>query len=436
MDRRTFLRTALAGAGSIALGEAFWRSAIAGPAVDAPHSSYGPLGSPDGAGLMYPGGFSGGEVARSGAPVAGTSHVWPIFPDGAATFPTDNGGWILVVNSENPPPGDFELLPEVQDLMGGASAIVFDRAGEITDAYWVLRNTRTNCAGGATPWGTWLSCEEVDFTVRTPWAPPSHAGRVFECHPDDPGGARAREKPLLGRFKHEAAAFDALGRVYLTEDLGDGCLYRFTPSGSLGTSASLDHGVLEALRIDAGQAGSVSWVGPIDPGATTTATRKQAQALGATTFQSGEGCFHANNTVLFTTKGDNRVWALSLAAGDSPDSIEVLYDGNAPSALDVLNGVDAIIVSPHTGNIYVAEDGDNMEIVVIETKGDGSRTAAPLLRATGPQHGRTTNSTVPTASEITGLALSPDGTHLYFNGQRTYVHGVSYVLTAPGGTLL
>lgn len=434
MDRRSFLRSALAGAGALAFGDAFWRSALAGPAIDADHSSYGSLGAADADGLMYPEGFAGRVIARSGAPVGLTPHVWPMFPDGAACFPAVGGGWILVVNSENPPPADVELLPEVQDLLGGASAIVFNASGDIVDAYWVLKGTRTNCSGGVTPWGTWLSCEEVDFTVRTPGAPPSHAGRVFECDPTDRGGALAREKPLLGRFKHEAASFDALGRVYLTEDLGDGCLYRFTPSPGLTGPASLDAGVLEALEITAGESGSVTWVGPIDPTAATTATRTQAIALDATAFNGGEGCYHHDGTVLFTTKGDNRVWALTLGSESTADTIEVLYDGEAASTLDVLNGVDGIIVSPETGNIYVAEDGDNMEIVVIETLDDGSRTAAALLRATGPQHGMANPSPVPTASEITGLALSPDCTRLYFNGQRTSVFGVSYELKAPAGT--
>lgn len=435
MDRRSFLRGALAGAGAIAFGDAFRHAALAAPATDADQSSYGSLGPADADGLMYPRGFTGRVIARAGLPVGLTPHVWPAFPDGAACFARpDAAGWILVVNSENPPAADFELLPEVQDLLGGASAIVFDEGGAIVDAYWVLKNTRSNCAGGVTPWGTWLSCEEFDFTVRTPGAPPSHAGRVFECSPTDRGGAQARELPLLGRFKHEAAAFDDQGRVYLTEDMSDGCLYRFTPAGSLGTPASLDAGVLDALQIGA-DGRTVSWVGPIDPTAASMATRKQAQAAGATVFKGGEGCFHDGGTVLFTTKGDDRVWALTLGAG-TPDSIEVLYDGDADGDAGVLNGVDNIIVSPHTGNIYVAEDGDNMEVVVIETTG-GVRTAAPLIRATGPQHGQklSSSSPVPTASEVTGLALSPDGSRLYFNGQRSFVLGVTYEVAAPPGTV-
>lgn len=438
MDRRSFLRGALAGAGAIAFGDAFRQAALADPAIDADQSSYGPLGPPDLDGLMYPAGFAGRVLARSGLPVGLTPHVWPVFPDGAACFPRTDpdgkivDGWILVVNSENPPAADVGLLPEVQDLLGGASAIVFNGDGAIVDAYWVLKNTRSNCAGGVTPWGSWLSCEEFDYTVRTRGAAPSDAGRVFECFPADPGGLGAREVPLLGRFKHEAAAFDAQGRVYLTEDMTDGCLYRFTPAGGLGTSASLDAGELHAVRCGP-DGGPVTWVGPIDPTAALEATRKQAKALGATAFEGGEGCFHHRGTVLFTTKGDDRVWALTLGDG-VPDTVEVLYNGGADGDAGVLNGVDNIIVSPHTGKIYVAEDGDNMEVVVIETTA-GVRTAAPLVRATGPQHGQRSSSPVPLASEITGLALSPDGTRLYFNGQRSFGLGVSYEVQARPDTV-
>jgi secreted PhoX family phosphatase len=452
MDRRSFLRGALAGAGAVAFGDVFARSAMAGPAADADASSYGPLGAADADGLMYPARFSGRMVARSGTPVGATTHLWPPFPDGAACFPRPGGapGWILVVNSENPPAADVELLPQVQDLLGGASAIVFDGAGAVVDAYWVLRGTRSNCAGGVTPWGTWLSCEEYDFSINTPGAAPSHAGRVFECSPTDRGGASARELPSLGRFKHEAATFDALGRVYLTEDVPDGCFYRFTPAAAANTPPSLLRGELHALRL-AGDGTTASWVGPIDPGARLASTRQQAQALGATPFSGGEGCFHHDGTVLFTTKGDDRVRALTLGSGaqrrpgglgvggptegqGKPDTHEVLYDGGADGAAGVLNGVDNIIVSPHTGHIYVAEDGDNMEVVVIETNEAGGRTAAPLVRATGLQHGRTLpSSPVPTASEITGLALSPDGSRLYFNGQRSFALGATYEVTAPPG---
>ncbi len=137
----------------------------------------------------------------------GTDYRWHEASDGSATFPLDDGGWILVSNSET--------------LQGGASAIRFDRRGQVADAYRILDGTAQNCSGGGTPWGTWLSCEEVED------------GLVWECDPT--GRRKAVSHPAMGVFKHEAAAVDPRGkRVYLTEDLIDGRFYRFTPSALAG----------------------------------------------------------------------------------------------------------------------------------------------------------------------------------------------------------
>ncbi len=110
-----------------------------------------------------------------------------------------------------------------------AGLIVFDVNGEVVDAYSILENTNGNCAGGATPWGSWLSCEEVND------------GRVWECYLD--GKTAAVFRPSLGIFNHEAVAVDEVNnQLYLTEDKPDGCLYRFTSTIGL---PDLSAGVLE-----------------------------------------------------------------------------------------------------------------------------------------------------------------------------------------------
>ena len=205
LTRRRLIQSGLIAAASASFGPAFWRNAFA--ATQPGPGPYGPLGAPDANGLMLPSGFSSRVIARGEQVMPGRGYVFPRAPDGQATYATPDGGWILATNSEMPaaPPG-----------RGGASATRFDAAGNITDSYRILGNTTMNCAGGPTPWGTWLSCEE------TP------SGKVWEC---DPTGAKpAVARDLLGWFQHEACCIDPVHEhVYLSEDVDGGCFYRFTP---------------------------------------------------------------------------------------------------------------------------------------------------------------------------------------------------------------
>ena len=141
--RREFIRNGIVGATLFAFGPGFWRSALAAEPARPGPGPYGPLLPPDANGIMLPEGFSSRIVAQGNLPVAGTTYPWHIFSDGAATFPTADGGYILVSNSE---------VPEIGQ--GGASAIRFGSDGSIQDAYRILAGTSTNCAGGPTPWGT------------------------------------------------------------------------------------------------------------------------------------------------------------------------------------------------------------------------------------------------------------------------------------------
>lgn len=216
MERRNFLRGAVFGTSAAVFGGTLMQgAAYAAPAQNGV-SPYGGLLAADANGIMLPSGFTSRVIARSSQTVPGTSYTWHGAPDGGACF-ADGTGWIYVSNSE-------------LGTGGGASAVRFNSSGSITGAYRILSNTRTNCAGGATPWNTWLSCEEVS------------RGYVYET---DPWGVKAAvRRDAMGRFKHEAAAADPVRKViYLTEDESDGCFYRFIPT----TWGDLSSGTLQVL---------------------------------------------------------------------------------------------------------------------------------------------------------------------------------------------
>lgn len=444
MDRRVFLRRAGSVGLVMGMGSGFWDRAFAQAAspVQPVPSPYGELQPPDANGLMLPPGFTSRVVAASFLPVADTGFVWHPFPDGGACVPTDDGGWIYVSNSENPPPVDVPGLTGILAALhaasatagvpvptaGGVGAIRFAADGSVVDAYRILDGSQSNCAGGLTPWGTWLSCEEWESDGAT-----YEAGKVWECDPF--GAAAAIDRPSLGRFKHEMAACDPVRQqIYLSEDQADGLFYRYTPpAGTWGSGAALDGGVLEAMVVAPDD--SVSWL-PVPDASAPTAPLRHAVA-GATPFVSGEGVIYDDDRVYLTCKPPaDQVWCYDLAAG----TIRVLYDATTFAA-PVLDGVDNIIASA-AHDLYVAEDGGNLEVCVITPE----LGVFPIARMTGGQHGIDSGTPVPTLSEVTGLALSPDGNRLYFNSERGNGivplgigpgPGILYEVTGPfrGGTL-
>ncbi|WP_223783891.1 alkaline phosphatase PhoX [Myxococcus sp. AS-1-15] len=380
MHRRHFLRFGALGGGTLALGSlGFWRNVYAAP----PTPGIGPYGAladvADANGLRLPRGFTSRVIARSGDMVLGTDYVWHMAPDGGACFAQPDGGWIYASNSEVSPDG-------------GVSSVRFDAKGQVTGAWRILSGTHLNCAGGPTPWGTWLSCEE------------HRQGLVWECDPTKPGQGVAR--PMLGAFVHEAAAVDELGRrLYLTEDTPTGRFYRFTSA----KWPSLEEGTLEAAQVisDARSGARVRWV-PVSP---LTSAAQQANAKETTVFAGGEGCWSEGGIVYFTTKHDNRVWAYTPLTR----RLEVLYDAATyPSA--PLRGVDNLTLSK-AREVFVCEDGDDMQLCLLTP----DRKVTPFLQVVGHP-----------GSELAGAAFSPDGKRLYLSSQRgTDGRGVTYEVSGP-----
>ncbi|MBT8120834.1 MAG: PhoX family protein [Gammaproteobacteria bacterium] len=381
LNKRRFLKHGLCGLSVYGAGAVWSNTLIGGCSSQQSNVLLGP----DENDVRLPAGFRSRIIARSSQPVIpGQSYLWHAAPDGGACFSRDSGGWLYVSNSEVEP-------------NGGVGAIVFDASGEVIDAYSILENTRRNCAGGATPWGSWLSCEEVDD------------GLVWECYLD--GQTPAVVRPALGIFNHEAVAVDPeQGHLYLTEDKPDGCLYRFM-ADSMGSDGfpDLAAGRLEVAVRPAGQE-ALSWSQVPDPQASQQATRYQVAS--ALTFDGGEGIAYFDGRIIFTTKGDNRVWSYDTTS----QLLEVVYDA-ADYMSPILTGVDNVTVS-QSGDIYVAEDGGDLQVVVLDNQG----ALFPIVQLEG--HDK---------SEITGVAFSPDGKRLYFSSQRgaggRSENGVSYEIT-------
>ena len=403
LTRRHLIQRAALASGALALGPAFWQRAAASAATvtDGP---YGPLGPPDELGIRLPSGFKARLIARGTEPVPGSSYPLPVQPDGQTTFARPDGGWILVTNAEAPPPA------------GGASAIHFRPDGEIEDAFRILAGTTLNCAGGRTPWGTWLSCEEVDESEQSPGELPLPAsfaanpfrGAVWECDPTQPGqGVR---RPALGLFKHEAVCVDPAGQqLYLTEDVGDGCFYRFTPE----SYPDLSSGLLEVAIV--GDGGAVTWAELPNPQPAPGTTPLREQVEGATRFERGEGIWFDSGIVYVATTRDSKLHAYDTVTRRH----SVLYDGKAQPEAGITDP-DNITVSP-SGDLFICENTDGSDGGLDIGLLTPDLTISRFVRVEGEKHIYDAPGLGP--SELCGVVFDPSGTRMYFTSQRARESG-------------
>lgn len=428
LSRRNFV--AVTGAGVAALGS---MAAVVGSTTPAAaHRSrrafkgYGPLvADPEGV-LDLPQGFRYEIFSREGDPLTGGGSV-PSRHDGMAAFPGPFATW-LVRNHEVAvddveedgaiPVAHVAGMTYDPEGTGGTSTLLVSWRRALLEHRISLAGTENNCAGGPTPWGTWLTCEETDDVLAKPH------GYVFEVDPR--GGGNPNPIVAMGRFEHEAVSFDRQGVAYLTEDADSpfGCFYRFIPKRRHGGRGSLHAGgELQAMAVvglttdlsivsTPGAKFRVKWldVPSPNPGADDARVREQVIGMGATPIPKCEGTWLGE---------DGSIWFVA-SRGDGPDAedeedrsagkhsgqiwkydpgrkcIELVVMFNEP-----YDQPDNITVSPHGFALACTDGDDDQWLVGINDQGDTFPFALNKLNE----------------EELAGATFSPFGDTLFVNIQ-------------------
>jgi secreted PhoX family phosphatase len=293
--------------------------------------------------------------------------------------------------------------------------------------------TLTNCAGGATPWGTWITCEEDRTTEH---------GYCFEVDPADPENALSRT-PIrdMGFFSHEACDVDpSTGIVYLTEDDArlpippdpatevpgesrSSFLYRYLPVDPRPRRGALQQGgKLQALAIDerpsynldlgrTGDRYAVVWK-DVRP----EQAHEDALAAGCARFNRLEGSFFSGGAFWFddTAGGEARLGQIFRYLPRS-NRLELFLEGSSPGQME---SPDNMTITPW-GDLWFVEDGAGSQRVMGVTPGGDTYVFAEN-RFVGAEEGD--------ATELAGPTFAPDGRTFFVN---LYDPGHTLAITGP-----
>ena len=422
---------------------------------------YGPLKPDPNRILDLPEGFAYRVIAQGGETMDDGLFMPGQF-DGMACFPAGGTRVALVRNHEikhgnrshrNWGPGGLNLerigqIPadRVYDtfkngkaLGGGTTTQIYDLAtGRTVSQRLSLVGTSYNCAGGATPWGSWLSCEETEATPETDDVMKPH-GWVFEVPALDRGLADPVPLKAMGRFDHEAAAVDPrTGIVYLTEDKPDGLFYRFIPDrpGELIRGGRLQAMVIrdkpgadtsnKSERLwNVGDWLAVDWIDLDEVESPNRDLRMRGHADGAALVARGEGVHW----------GDGELYLAPTSGGPIGRGQILRYvpsrDEGRPGERRRPGRIQLFVES---ADAQVLNMGDNLTVTpwahLLVCEDNYSETNPNFLRGVTPR-GETyaiAKSAYVTNSEFAGVCLSPDGSTVFLNIQTP---GITFAITGP-----